>query len=70
MFASTSECVRKMTTSSIKFTELPPPILKREHHHCHIIVLIGGTDKRLHVAEDPLAQFFRRQMAMLLDQTA
>ena len=38
--------------------------------HRHVVVLIGGADERLDLAQDALAQLARVEVAVLLDDLA
>src|SRR5262245_37759644 len=63
--ASISDGVRKMTTSSLD--------TRRVHlhqNHRHVVVLVGGADERLDLAQDALAQVGGVEMAVLADQPA
>src|SRR5215470_10679815 len=61
--ASTSECVRKMTTVSAT-------VLHLQQDHRHVVVRIRLADEGLHLAQDALAQLLRGELGVLLDQAA
>ena len=44
--------------------------LDLQEDHRHVVVLVGAADERLDLAEDPLAQLARLEMAVLLDDPA
>ena len=41
-----------------------------DQDHRHVVVLIGGADERLDLAEDPLAQLARVEVSVLFDDPA
>src|SRR4249920_3323483 len=45
-------------------------VVDLQQDHGHVIVLRGGADEDLDLAQDPLAQLLGRQMAMLFDDSA
>src|SRR5262245_10620961 len=84
MLASTSECVRKMTTRSGKRIRGllvdeavaadcrggRAQVVDLQQDQGHVVVLRRVADKRADLAQDAFAQFVGRQMRVLLDQPA
>src|SRR5713101_8588681 len=61
MLASTSECVRKMTTRSGTGT------IDLQQNHGHIVVLRDVANKRGDLSQNALAELFRRQVGVLFE---
>src|SRR6185503_20540676 len=61
MLASTSDCVRKMTTRS------GTGAIDPQQNHRHVVVLRGAADKRRDFAQDPFAQLFGGQVGVLFE---
>src|SRR5689334_20921221 len=83
MLASTSDCVRKMTTRSAMYRHCPPLLhlsvvegivgpdwFDLEEDHRHVVVLRRVPNKRRHFAQHALAEFVGRQAGMIFENPA
>ena len=63
-----------MTTSSLAhtatFADRDERLLDLDQDHRHVVVLVGGADERLDLAQDPLAQIGGVEVAVLGDEPA